>query len=273
MNPLVFDTTPRTPVPDEFFCTPREDCFKCGAGGGLRADRIASFVEWAKEHRPALANGSAAGLSPYMCGMDQAVLQREAQDQQNLIAAHLPIRNDPVGPRTFDNFKPTTDTREMFGAVVALSKGAGPRHLLLSGITGAGKSHMLEALCRTVLTAGHSVYYTNALDLLDRLRAAVGSGEGVTELMDFLRSVHLLALDEIGVDSNVTPWGVDYLTDIVDHRYADGSYMIAATNGTTPDQLAEKWGHRLASRLFDRSSGIVRVIWCVAEDYRLKVPA
>ena len=73
--------------------------------------------------------------------------------------------------------------------------------------------------------------------------------------------------DDLGANS-VTKWGVGYLYLILDKRYADGRKVAVGTNIIDFEEMEKEWGARIASRCFDRNSGIVKVLWSEAPNFR-----
>ncbi len=249
---------PRVNVPSEFFC---EECHFIKDANGEE------FQAWVTEHREDLT-GFNDRISCKCEKKRQLVIQLR---QQMLLEANIPGREDAIGPRTFDNFNEVDGTAEMVEAAKAFVAGELPeKALLLVGVTGSGRSHMLEAIGRAAMAEGESVRYDRAEDLLNILRHSHSSGLG-TDLYDTIQwyqKFAVLLIDDVGMQT-ATPWGVGYLTNIVDHRYSYGLRMVVSTNCLTPDDMATVWDWPLASRLMDTHSGVVRVIHCEAEDYRL----
>ena len=240
-----------------------------GACGHIVDAQSPEFLEWAEKERPDLLGK----LHLVSCTCDQTVeridddlTKRKARLVQQ---ANLPRRlNDPVGGRTFINFQTVKGIEAMVSRCKQFADLIGPPHLVISGRTGIGKTHLLEAVCRQMLDNNITVHYTSAKGLLDRLRSSIPQGETYQLQEYYKKDVQLLALDEIGTE-HTTDYGADALLDIVNERYADGSRTIYATNANSPEEIAAKWGARLASRLFDRSSDVVHVEFSNAQDFRL----
>jgi DNA replication protein DnaC len=168
-----------------------------------------------------------------------------------------------------ENFKMVSGTHAMVKATEEFLRGEGPPVLTLIGITGCGKSHVLEGIGRTTLHQGKSLRYERAGDFVDYLRHTFQEDQtrDIYEVMKWYDSFHMLLIDDIGMESS-TNWAVGKLTSLVDKRISDGSRLAVATNLIDEPEMAKSWGPRLASRLYGTNTGEVRVIRCEAGDYR-----
>lgn len=174
-------------------------------------------------------------------------------------------------PRTFDSFTPRRGTEDALREAWSYVNGAtGYRVLVLIGQMGSGKSHLLEAICRYWIGAGRPAKYQHVPKLLDELREAYDSKSDMSFLDVFERyqAAEMLALDDLGTE-NATPWVVEKLTTLVDERYRNGCWLVVGTN-LLREEVAEHYHERLASRLWDRNTGMVRQVTLTATDYRLR---
>ena len=254
------DLTQKKPwpnLPDHFVC----ESAHCDCGCvGICEEAAAEFIEWCRKYKVP----SAVSYSRLACVKVRTKKAAEERAAQNLRDANFPIRDDKTGPRTFENYTVTEDTEDMFKAARGFSEGKGPRILVLTGDTGVGKTHLMEAAGRVIASNGRSVRYENVTELLNRLRHSYSDadGEDMYELVVWYGGRAVLLLDEVGLST--TEWGVDNLTRLVDRRMADGMWLMVATNLVTKPELARRWGARLASRLFLEGT----VVRTAAPDYR-----
>ena len=259
MERLSFEWNPNHPnVPDEFFC---DVCHFIKDASGE------AFQSWAAIHREDLT-GSNTQIN---CRCEQKRQLAIQMRQTMLLEANIPRRDDVIGPRTFDNFDDVDGASEMVEAAKAFVAGELPEKiLLLIGVTGSGRSHMLEAIGRQAMAEGESVRYDRAEDILNVLRHSHQSpmGTDLHDAIQWYQKFNVLLIDDVGMQT-ATPWGIGYLTNIVDYRYSYGLRLVVSTNCMTPEQMADVWDWPLASRLMDTHSGVVRVIHCEASDYRL----
>lgn len=183
--------------------------------------------------------------------------------------------NLPTGGRTFENFNRVRGTEAALEKARHFAQMMGPSTFVLCGETGTGKSHLLEAIGRYVLAqTSLTVRYEVAADLLERLRhtyADVSSREfDMYELTGWYQRRHVLLLDDVGVRGG-SDWAVEVLTSLIDERIRNRWRLAVATN-LTRDEMEEKLGARLASRLFQQNEelGQVARMTITASDYRLK---
>jgi len=183
--------------------------------------------------------------------------------------ANLPEHQDAIGPRTFDNFRPRRGAEEALTEARAFADGQASYHLLLlSGHAGCGKSHLVEAIVRERVRAMKGAKYLFVPRLLDELRGAYDEEAKLRflDLFDRYQGAPLLALDDLGTET-VSPWVVEKLTTLVDERYRNGRDLVVATN-LIRDDIASQYHERLASRLWDVHTGLVKQVMMTATDYR-----
>ncbi len=134
--------------------------------------------------------------------------------------------------------------------------------LVFVGDYGCGKTHLAAAIANACNDRGLSVLFVTAPDLLDHMRATYGPDSTVSydERFYTVRKAPLLILDDLGTE-NETPWAVEKLFQIIDHRYV----AQLPTVFTTSYQL-EELDQRLVSRMLDTRR--CRVIAITAPSYR-----
>lgn len=172
-------------------------------------------------------------------------------------------------PRTFANFEQRPAVKAAYNAALGFAnQEGGHTTLTLSGRFGSGKSHLLEAIGRQALANGHSVKYALAPDLLDRLRDSYDP-EAETRFKDIYASyekAEWLLLDDLGAEKP-SEWACEKLTRLIDDRYRNGKRLAVATN-LHYKVMIDKLGERVADRLFDNHTGIVKAVIIVASSFR-----
>ena len=167
---------------------------------------------------------------------------------------------NPQDPKTFANFIESERNREALAAAQAFARGETQNHVLtLYGPHGGGKSHLLEAIGRDILSQNRWVKYVFAPDLLDALRSSYDpeAEDGFAKVYERYSLPEVLLLDDLGAEKT-SEWAVEKLTRLVDERYRAGKLMAVGTN-LSEESLAEKLSPRLADRIFDRRTGSVEV--------------
>lgn len=209
-------------------------------------------------------SGSLLQMARCKCGIRKQA--QEAADQKRIAQANLP--GHPV--RTLESFHRVDGSEDMEQAVAEFAEGKSPHMLVLQGNYGCGKSHMLEGALRELLHRGMTVRYEVAKRYLDRLRGSYDKGmeDSFKQLCDWYRGIGILALDDVGLEKS-SDFAATELTDLVDERLNYGRPTIIATN-KTKEQMADHLGERIASRIYmtNESLGAVKLVLCMAEDYR-----
>jgi DNA replication protein DnaC len=154
--------------------------------------------------------------------------------------------------------------------------------LLFHGPVGRGKTHLLAAIVRNLITThGVSARFVEFSHLLADLKNSFGRGGGAARLIDPLVEVDILAIDELGKGRN-TEFEGTVLDELVSRRYNAGRTILATTNYApgaseglaTPDfvsgngpALIDRVGDRVYSRLLEMCT-MVRI---EGADYRQKI--
>ncbi|MFC2045237.1 ATP-binding protein [Chloroflexota bacterium] len=156
---------------------------------------------------------------------------------------------------TFDNLEPQgrsgiPSQQERFHQAyqAALSFADEPQGwLILSGSSGSGKTHLAAAIANRRINKGYSVFFISTADLLDHLRATYNPNSELAydELIERVRNVPLLILDDLGIQSS-TPWAKEKMDQILNHRFTAELPTVIIT--ITPIEQLED---RLRTRLTD----------------------
>jgi DNA replication protein DnaC len=133
---------------------------------------------------------------------------------------------------------------------------------LLRGGYGCGKTHLAAAIANAALERGLSVLFVTVPDLLDHLRGAFAplSDQSYDERFEQVRSAPLLILDDLGTEYG-TPWALEKLFQLLNHRYMSRLPTVITTN-----EELEDLDPRIRSRLID--TGLVQIVTILAPDYR-----
>lgn len=198
---------------------------------------------------------------PIMC---QCLMAR--REQQRGEELHRLSALDPFRDKTFENFDPKVP-----GAADAYEAA---RHfardpagwLVLRGSYGCGKTHLAAAIANHAVRSNAMVLFEVVPDLLDHLRSTFAPSSPVQydELVESVRTSHLLVLDDLGTESS-TPWAQEKLYQIINYRYNYQFPTVITTN-----RRLEAIDERIQSRLGDQA--LCKVIEITASDYRALKP-
>jgi len=165
----------------------------------------------------------------------------EGRRQLLLKFCHLPTNTEGL---TFDTFRCDLEhpnLQEAYETALRMAEGdAGVHWLTLVGHRDVGKTHLVIAICRRWLERSLPARYVFVPLLLDQLRQGYSaeqkrqtSGEwwdlAYEQQMRALMSVGLLVLDDLGAQVP-TPWAMEKLMIIIDHRYINGLPLVITTN-------------------------------------------
>ena len=134
--------------------------------------------------------------------------------------------------------------------------------LVLSGISGCGKTHLAVAVAKERLEERESVLFQTVADFLDYLRSAFHpqAQETYDQLFARLRETDVLILDDLGAEQS-TPWAQEKLFQLLNHRYnAMAPTMITLNKLDALDS-------RILSRLNDKGL-VTHIAMTEAGDYR-----
>jgi DNA replication protein DnaC len=151
---------------------------------------------------------------------------------------------------------------ERWPAPLGTSEGSG---LLLWGIPGVGKTHLVAALANRILERGARVRFCNVTQWLNRLRDEMREEDPVEERMEDLGNADLLVLDDLGAQKS-TAWALEKIYQVVNQRY-EGLQPLVVTTNKNLNQLERGVGSRIFGRLLE----ICAPAEVKGEDWRMKI--
>lgn len=132
---------------------------------------------------------------------------------------------------------------------------------------GTGKSHLAQAIGQAAIQQGYRVLYREAHRLLEEL-AEAAIDDTRKQLMDFLTSVPLLILDDLGM-RKLPLTAAEDLLEIIMRRYERASTLV------TSNRPVEDWGKLLGdtaavSAMLDRLLHHGHLLKCGPRSWRTK---
>lgn len=181
-------------------------------------------------------------------------------DQNSLV-------NESLRRATFENYQPPSqqlaEAKQVLQHFTESFNTSEPKSYLLRGTYGTGKSHLSYAVTKELLEKGHSALFLSTPKLLTKIKDTYKQRSEVSEseLLDFMASVDLLVLDDLGAEytnvrNNATDdnWAITKLFEVIDGRA--GKSTIYTTN-LNSQQLEKKLGYRNFSRISDDLQPII----------------
>lgn len=176
-------------------------------------------LPYVREHHATLAQEAAEHSWPHVQYLEtliegEAHLREDRRTQRRVTLARFPVL------KTLDQFNwswPKKINRLQVQNLFRLKFIEDKANVIFLGGVGLGKSHLTTALGYAACLQGYSVRFTTAIDAVNTLSAAHGSGRLKTEIKKYLKP-RVLILDELGylpIDKN----GADLLFQVISGRY------------------------------------------------------
>ncbi len=127
--------------------------------------------------------------------------------------------------------------------------------LVLVGDAGTGKTRLLNAILST--WRGSNRHALLSAELLDYWRMAVDNDDLGPTFQSYCMAPAFV-LDDLGAEK-ATDWGKERLTMFLDFRYGRGLPTAISTN-YSKQEMTQKLGERIADRVFDTGTGLVRIV-------------
>ena len=160
-----------------------------------------------------------------------AMQKRKAADKLTLYST----MNDDQLEATFDNYLPENQTQDeaksaaekLVQAIITGNKDA--KGILFGGSFGIGKSHLAAAACNAIVEAGKAAAFVSISQLKRKITSTFHNGSKITqdEIMDYLKNVDLLVIDDIGQNAQ-SEFIDEVLFDLLESR--QGKAHIFTTN-------------------------------------------
>jgi DNA replication protein DnaC len=172
--------------------------------------------------------------------------------------------------KTLDNFDFSFNPKMNRSLVYELATGtfiARHQDALALGPPGTGKSHLAQAIGQAAIQQGYRVLYREAHRLLEEL-AEASIDNTRKQRMDFLTSVPLLILDDLGM-RKLPLTAAEDLLEIIMRRYERTSTLV------TSNRPVEDWGKLLGdtaavSAMLDRLLHHGHLLKCGPRSWRTK---
>lgn len=147
---------------------------------------------------------------------------------------------------------------EAFDHILAMKLTKG---MVLTGVSGTGKTHLACALIDLIIDSGYSAVYASTPTLLWKLRdASMGRYEtSLSHLLGKYSSPHLLILDEYGINTT-TDKDYQLLFSLIDARYQKNLPTILITN-VTQENLELELDDRFLERVRGANGPVLGFEW------------
>lgn len=127
------------------------------------------------------------------------------------------------------------------------------RCIVISGLTGNGKTYLAGCAAQKILERGMSVLALTAFAANNWfLKYHTCFDEQKASYLDPMLDCSLLIIDDLGTESILKNVTVEYLYQIINERNTAGKLTFITTN-LTPDKILSRYGERIYSRLYDKA--------------------
>ena len=151
----------------------------------------------------------------------------------------------------------------------------GDTGIILHGEIGTGKTHLMSLILRELtLEKGITCRFIEFSHLLTLLKAQYDRGLGVSQILEKLVNIDVLAIDELG-KAGRTEWELSILDELISKRYnRDCSTLFTTNELITPPknpkmaQETQTLRERVGNRIFSRLHEMTDFIEVQARDFR-----
>lgn len=187
------------------------------------------------EHCEAMAGEAASAGTPHLEYLQRLVGGETARRFERLVARRVREARLPF-IKTLDQFRwsyPRKIDRTLVQTLHRLDFIRERSNVVFVGPVGVGKTHLLLSLANAACSAGHSVLFTTAANIVNTLTAAQIAGRLPRELRKYTGPA-LLAIDELGfVPLDKT--GADLFFQVISERYERGAIVL------TTNRVYKEW--------------------------------
>lgn len=176
---------------------------------------------------------------------------------------------------TFDKFDATEDWQKTLRANAEAYAAIPSGWFYVGGQSGAGKTHICTAICRHLLLSDYEVRYMLWREEVVRLKSLVNESEEYTKLMDELKKVPVLYIDDLfktgtvdGIKQRPTGGDINIAFEILNYRYNNPELLTIISSECTMADLLDI-DEAIGGRVFERAK-VISLKPDKAKNYRLR---
>lgn len=140
------------------------------------------------------------------------------------------------------------------------------RGLIFFGSAGTGKDHMMMAIAKAAFRAGYWVRWINGPTFRVRVRDAIRDDQELESAIfrELVSDDFLWLSDPVVGDQSLTPYQMEFLYRVVDHRYRNQKPMWVTANFAS----GKEFSGLIGSAIYDRLINKAVAMHCDWESYR-----
>ena len=141
-------------------------------------------------------------------------------------------------------------------------------NLIFTGPVGVGKTYLISAIANELIEKNHFVNYLTAFELNQIfLKYHLADIKDKNDILDNLLNCDVLIIDDLGTEQIINKVTIEYMFLLLNERAIKNKHIIVSTN-LTLNEILDRYGERIFSRLFDKRKA--QVIGINNIDLRLK---
>ena len=132
--------------------------------------------------------------------------------------------------------------------------------IVLSGMTGVGKTVLASCIANGVLDKGYTANFVTAFDFIQKcLKYHTSPVSERGYMLDEFFDCDLLVLDDLGTEPMLKNVTVEYLMILIGEREKNSKHTIFTTN-LDQKQILIRYGERVFSRLLNKSNSLFKTM-------------
>jgi len=129
---------------------------------------------------------------------------------------------------------------------------------LFIGVTGVGKSFMINCMAHKIIEKGYSVVNLTAGGINEAMLKVINERDN--SIIKLFKSCDLLIIDDLGVEPILRNITVETLYEIIEYRLSNKKHTIICTNLTLP-KIEQRYGYRVFSRISStRNTALMHIL-------------
>jgi DNA replication protein DnaC len=125
------------------------------------------------------------------------------------------------------------------------------KNILLMGVAGTGKDHLMYCLAEQCFRFGYGVTWTSGVEMYRRVRESFGTTESERELLrDYITPDFLWISDPVNSKDDQKHYQSDFLYEVIDTRYRKMLPTWMTVNVANEAEFRARLGSQIADRVW-----------------------
>jgi DNA replication protein DnaC len=191
-----------------------------------------------------------------VCAAGESLQQALDRNKRQLVAElfHRAVIPAVFSEWDFDSFPGDPRKRPALAAARSYAEEVQRENLLLIGATGTGKTGLAICILKARLEQAVPSLFVSVPDLLDKIRATFSGHGDYTQLMEAVKAIDLLVLDDLGAHY-ATRWASEKLFQVLGYRH-DWQLPTVITSDRPLSELEAAIGRRTLARIMEHGQAL-----------------